>query len=660
MSELFATALLLLILAGVAAALVPGPRADRSSGVVAAVASVLLILVGATAMLGSSHPVIGLGSWFGFGISALRVDGLAGIFITLAGVMGAAVSLAYAQTHCGRWLAGLNSMLVVCVVVSVTADNGFVFLMAWESMTVCIYLIASADPDRYGALAAGYLAGTLAKLGGAALLAAIGVLYSQTRSFSFAVWSHAPLSADVRGVLFVLFIVGFAPKVGLIPLHAALPAGYAASPRLGAASLSIALCAGFYGLWRFNFQVLGAVPGWCGDLALIVGSVTALSGIAYALMRDDMRTFLGYSTVEHAGIAVTGFGVGILGQAAHQPALAAVGLLAATLQVVAHNLAKVLALIGIDGVEQAARRRTLGPLGGVARSVPASAFGVGAASMTLAALPPLGGFVSEWFIFQALFQGFRTPTLLSQTLCALAAAALALTGGLGLLAFAKFFGFAFLGPARGQTQASAPRPRWPLGMTALTVGVALLGAVAPWEIRAIGSGLQQTLGFDLAGRVITHPLILGPVFNGFSVLDPTWLAFVLIAFTVLAGTVALLSGWDRGSRRAPVWVTGSGVKLADVQYRPSAYSNPMRVVLRGPLGFRAQVVSGGDDGDDGAQRLETRVIFAAERFLYVPTTGAALAVAGWVRRTQSGRLSTYLIYMLIALIVALSLIPVLS
>jgi len=69
-------------------------------------------------------------------------------------------------------------------------------------------------------------------------------------------------------------------------------------------------------------------------------------------------------------------------------------------------------------------------------------------TLTLAAMPPLGGFVSEWFTFEALLQGFRLHTLLARLLCALAAALLALTAGLGVLAFAKLYGFTFLSSPR--------------------------------------------------------------------------------------------------------------------------------------------------------------------------------------------------------------------
>jgi hydrogenase-4 component B len=648
------------------AALVLAPllahRVRRVAALCSATGCVLLVAVGLDAALGGARPVLDLGGWIGFGHSALRADGLAGIFLALTGLTGAAVSLAYASLPTGRWLTSLGGVLLLSVTVVIGSDNAFLFFLAWEALTVCVYLISSVGHDREDLLA-GYLTGGLAKIGGAALLAAFGLLYAHTHSFSLEVWSHAALPAGTRGVLFALFLVCFATKVGVLPLQGGLPAGYSSAPRLGAASLSVALCAGFYGLWRFEFQVLGPLPVWCGDALLILGGLTALVGIVYALTQDSLRRFLGYSTVEHAGIVLVGFGVALLGHAVHKPVLAAAGLLAATLHICAHNLAKTLALITVDRVEQATGERELDPLGGLTRHLPASALALGVSSLTLAAIPPLGGFVSEWFTFEALLQGFRMPTLLSRLLCALAAAALALTAGLGLLAFAKFYSFIFLGPARSKLTAPREPSRWPAGLVGLGVVLLFLGTVAPWEIHALGSGLQSLLGFDPASTTISHPLVLGPVYKGFSVLAPTWLSIVLPAYALLA--ILIVRAWRRPSvrgapvRRAPVWVTGSDGELASVQYRPSAYSNPMRVILRGPLGYRTRLIS--TDEHEGASRLtlNTTVVLAIDSFVYRPAAVFILRVAERVRAMQSGHLSMYLLYMLIALIVALSLVPIL-
>jgi hydrogenase-4 component B len=285
----------------------------------------------------------------------------------------------------------------------------------------------------------------------------------------------------------------------------------------------------------------------------------------------------------------------------------------------------------------------------------------------LAAIPPLGGFVSEWFTFEALLQGFRMPTLLSRLLCSLAAAALALTAGLGLLAFAKFYSAIFLGESRTPLSRVVEPSRWPAGVIGLGVVLLFLGTVAPWEIHAISSGLQPLLGIDLARTTISHPLVLAPVFAGFSVLAPTWLSIVLPAYAVLAIVVVrLMRGRSVRSlpvRRAPVWVTGSGAPLPAVQYRPSAYSNPMRVILRGPLGYRPRVAQDPEASPaaDGSPRLrlEPRVVLAIDRFLYAPAGRLVLWAAGRVRTIQSGRLSAYLLYMLVALLAALSLVPIL-
>ena len=149
------------------------------------------------------------------------------------------------------------------------------------------------------------------------------------------------------------------------------------------------------------------------------------------------------------------------------------------------------------------------------------------------------------------------------------------------------------------------------------------------------------------------------MFQNFSVLDPTWLCVVLPCYAVIAALIAFGSDRRRRVRRAPVWVTGSGAELAAVQYRPSAYSNPMRVILRGPLGYSSRLLPVAGQNAIAHFVLETRVVLAVDRFIYRPAVAIALGIAGRVRATQSGRLSTYLLYMLVALLIALSLVPIL-
>lgn len=650
MTALYAAAMITLAIGAAGALSVPRPAA-----LVSCAGCVALGVVGVHAALAGDTTVLGLGDWLGFGHSALRVDGLAGIFLALAGVTGAAVSLAIAELPAGRRVGVPHGSLLLFVATAIGADNGFLFLLAWELLTLCIYLLASADAGRPGVLSSSHLTAALTKLGGAALLGAFGLLYARTGSFAMDAWVHAApgLGTGTRDALFALLVIAFGTKIGIIPLQGALPAAYGTAPRTGAASLSVALAAGFYGLWRFASQMLDPAPLWWGEALLVAGSLTAIGGVLYALTQDDVRRFLGFSTVEHTGIALVGLGVSLLGQAAHDRRLVAAGLLAATLHVVAHGLAKALALIDADRIELATGGdRALDGLGGLGRRLRPTCLTLGAASTTLAAIPPLGGFVSEWFTFEALLQGFRTPTLLAQLLCALAAASLALTAGLGLIAFAKLLGFTALGPPRTAAAAGAREPGSATSVVALGIVVLTLGTIAPWEVHLLGAGLEGSLGFNPADAVISHPLVLGPVFSDFSVLAPTWLSIVLPAYALVAGAF-VVAGLRPAVRRAPVWVSGSGADLTAVQYRPASYSNPVRVVLRGPLGYRAERVV----AEDGTIRLTSRVVLAVDDLLYAPLSRLALGVADHVKRLQSGRLGDYLLYILAVLIVLLALVP---
>jgi hydrogenase-4 component B len=625
--------------------------------------AVLLVVVGMTAALGGAHAHIGLGSWFGFGPTALRIDGLSGLFFALTGVPGVAVGLAYFERPPGRGVCALFGTLLFAMAVAIGADNAFIFLAAWEGLTLTLYLLAGADRGREGSLVAGYFTGAMNKLGGAALLAAVGLMYGHTGSFSFAVWAHAApgMSMAARGTAFALFLLAFGTKVGMLPFQGWLPVGHAAAPGASSATLSgIAVNAGFYGLWRLVFDTLRPASLWWGEVVLLLGGLTALLGILYAVGQGDIKRFLGFSTIEHSGITLIGFGVALIGSATGNPRLAGAGLLAATLQVVMHALAKTLAFLCAARVDHAAGTREMRRLGGLANSLPRTAIPFTIAGFTLAAMPPFGGFVSEWFTFEALLQGFRLHTTTATLFMALAAALLALTTGLALLAFAKLLGFTLFGGRRSDDDVREVDGLG-VGVGMLGLIVLSLGALAPWEIQLIGHGLTSTLGFDAGRQALSHPLVLGPVYADFSVLAPTWLALVLTTATVLVAAF-IRAALRPPVRRAPVWVSGSIAAPATVQYTPAAYSNPLRVVLRGPYGYRREVTYRQTGRSPLAQTpfVETRIVLAVERFIYRPVVAGALWLSSQARRLQSGRLSWYLLYMLAAVILILALIPALT
>lgn len=656
MSGVFLAAVIVL-LAGIPA----GLARARLGAVVTSAGLILVGAVGLASAAGWSHGHIGLGSWLGFGPAALVSDGLSGIFLAIIGLIGGLVSLALIERPPARLGAALNGLLALVLVTVVTVNQGFVFLLAWEVLTLTLYLLASLERDRPGTLLAAYFGASLSKLGGGALLAAFALLYAQTHSFEFDVWAaSAPhLDSGVKAAVFVLLLVGFGTKIGLVPFQGPLPLGYAATPGVLAAAVSLALNAGFYGLWRLAFGVLHADALWQGELVLTLGAIGGLVGILYAIGQGDLKRFLGFSSVEHAGIVLLGLGVAIVGRASGKPLLEAAGLLAATLHVIMHALAKALAFLGADRVRSSTGTDELAPLGGLGRRLPRTAAGFGVAVLTLAALPPFAGFVSEWFTLEALLQAFRLDNTIARLILALGAAALALTAGLGLLAFAKLYGTVFLGWLRSPLERLREARGPAVGFAVLATFTAVLGALAPWEIRWLGHGLQGLLGFDLARTTISHPLVLGPVYPGFSVLAPTWLAIALPSYALATALFVIVTQRPR-TRRAPVWMSGALVRPARVQYTPAAYSNPIRVVLRPAYGYSRELVRL-DGGPRAPERytLETRIVPFFERRFYLPVVRFGLRTSELARRLQSGRLGSYLLYVLVALIVVLALIPAL-
>ncbi len=252
----------------------------------------------------------------------------------------------------------------------------------------------------------------MTKLGGGALLAVFALLYGATGGSRFADWAAAAghLSGGVRTAAFLLLLLGFGTMIGQLPFQGPLPPAYAAAPGAASASIAIAFNAGFYGLWLLVFQTLGDASLWWGELVLVLGALGALTGILYAIAQEEIKLFLGFSSVEHAGIVLLGFGVALIGQAAHEPTLAAAGLLAATLHVIMHAVAKTLAFLAAHRIEAATGVRALGPLGGLWSGLPRTAAGFGLAVLTLAAIPPFAGFVSEWLTFEALLRASGSTT----------------------------------------------------------------------------------------------------------------------------------------------------------------------------------------------------------------------------------------------------------
>jgi hydrogenase-4 component B len=669
MTAVFVTGLALL--AAVAAADLA--RASRWTYLAGAAASACLLAAGAGALAGHSRTIdlgdiVGAGSpgagSAGIGSATLVADRLSGLFLVLAFGAAVPISLALAAWTPGRrrGLGACYALTLAAVAVIVTARDAFVFLFAWEALTIAFYLLAGFDRERPGRPTSALVTLVFGKVSGAALLFGLLLLAGRAGSFSFTAFGAVPGGA-VRAAAYTLLVLGFAIKIGLVPWQVWMPRGYAAAPGPHRAIMAgVAVNVGFYGLWR-TFELLGRPPAWLAGTVLILAAITALLGISHAAVQTDLQRVIAYSSVENTGLILTGYGIALVGAITHLPTLVAAGLLAGTLQVVAHTAAKSLLFTTSAQIETTAGTNQLDALGGTGRRLRWSGAGFAIGACTLAGLPPTAGFVSEWFLLEALMQQFRLDDLPFQLVLAISGAAIALTAGFAAVTFIRLVGMLVLGPRPSRTPA-APDYGLPgrAAITLLGAGCLAIAAITPLEIRALAAGLSPIVPAAVTDGARKSPWVLQPVFADFSILSPSWLWIAMP--TLLAASLAfslLISGPRMlRVRRVPAWRSATaGVEGAD-QYTASGYTNPTRKVLANVLLTRTEVRQLERRTGGAHLGYTSDVIEIVEDYLYRPFVRPIRVAVRILKRLQSGRLDAYIAYMLIALIAVLAVVTALT
>jgi multicomponent Na+:H+ antiporter subunit D len=328
----------------------------------------------------------------------LRADTLAMLFVSLSALLWLVTTL-YAigylegSPHQSRFF-GFFSLCVTATVGIALAGNLVTFLLFYEMLTLATYplVVHRGTPEAFAG-GARYLAYTLG--GGITLLAGIVWLQSLVGTVEFTqggVLRHVP--AQLNGtlqVIFVLLIAGLGVKAALVPLHGWLPGAMVAPAPVSALLHAVAVVkAGAYGIVRIVYDVYGVE--FAADIGLLLplalaASTTIVYGSLRALVQDDLKRRLAYSTVSQVSYIALGvalFGpVGSIGGLVH---LVHQGIMKITLFFCAGNYAETL---GVHKVSEMA---------GIGRRMPwtTAAFTIGALGMI--GVPPVAGFISKWYL----------------------------------------------------------------------------------------------------------------------------------------------------------------------------------------------------------------------------------------------------------------------
>jgi formate hydrogenlyase subunit 3/multisubunit Na+/H+ antiporter MnhD subunit len=645
--------------------------AAATSWTLSIVASALLVVVGARALAGTGEATTLESS--SLGAVGLRVDSVTGLFLVITfGVAVPAFLIGLTRDGTSRPRLGSAAALVGLAVGLVLSSNDlFLLLAGWELLGFSFYLAVGYDRSRAGRGRAAVLAAGFSKISGALLLLGGGVLAAQSGSIALADLGRHPGPWTALG--YALLVTGFAVKVGLVPAHVWLPPSYSAAPGpIRALLAGMAVNAGFYGLWR-TLDVLGKPPIWLTCTVLLLAGVSGILGIAHAAVHADLRGLIAWSSVENAGVIGAGFGVAMVGETVESKQLVAVGLLAATLQVITHAAAKSLLFVSTNAVEAGLGTTDLDRLRGVARTLPFAGVGLVVGGLTLAGMPLTAGFASEWMTLEALMQQFRVDQLPLQLCMAVCGILVALTIGVSGIAFVRLVGLTAFGkPASPHPDRLTAERSWSHRAATILLAVTCLGvaAVAPLVVAMIAAGIRPIAGTATDGA-LAGGWILQPVFADFSALSPTWLWIVIPAYVVLTIAVSVLFSGRRfwRVRRTPAWTSGSEGAPGRTGYTSYGFANPIRKVLAALLLTRHELRDLSPDAGPSAGRPAAAsarlgyvvdVTDVVQRYLYRPLLPTVRAVVAGARKLQSGRLDAYMAYMLIALLAVIVVVTALA
>jgi len=559
----------------------------------------------------------------------------AGYFRPSEGVAPGLVSLQY---H-----AFLAAMALVLI-----ADDAYAFMVAWETMALASFFLVTTDHRLPEIRRAGFLYLLIAHLGAIMILLCFGVLRGE--DYTFESMRLATRSVTWSSIAFLLALLGFGAKAGLLPLHAWLPEAHPAAPSPVSALMSgVMLKTAIYGLLRVTFDLLGAQLWWWGVLALVLGLATALFGVLFATVQTDMKRLLAYSSIENVGIIVAGIGLTILFKSYDKPLLAAIALTATLYHALNHAFFKSLLFLATGSVLHATKERSLGKLGGLIHRMPWVAWLALAGTLACAGLPPFNGFVSEWLLLQAFLFTPNLPLSFINMLVPLAAAALVLAAALAAYVMVKFYGVVFLG-----------RPREPNLVRAHDAGIFERTALAWFGAGCLLLGLfplqvitiLDAINVMLVGATASHPgaswWLLAPI-------DPDRASYSPVIVLVATVAVLLLTiqivhrNYHGRLRKGPVWDCGFPAQTPRMQDTAEGFGQPIRQIFEQFFRIERLLPTPFD--------AEPRYFVKAEDpfwyGLYLPVARAAEWIARRIGLIQQGRISMYLTYSFFTLLALL-------
>jgi multicomponent Na+:H+ antiporter subunit D len=370
------------------------------------------MVVGGYALLGFLVPLIFLPTLFnqviGNGIlviplrqpflpleGCLEIDALSLFMVAvflLIGLMASMHSLRYVERDTGVF--GYHTLLLSLTagLVGVSfAGDFFTFFLFWEVMCVSSYALVAFRQGEPDAVAAGYKYLIMSAAGSMTLLFAISLLYGMTGTLNFAFLSEGLSQIDGGSwmhLALAMILVGFGIQMGMVPLHAWLPEAHSAAPSPISAMLSGAMVKiGVFGLIRLLFLLFPQAQGLWRMALAVLSALTMFTGNLMALLQDDVKRILAFSTIANVGYILFGLASGSLP-----------GWTGSLFHLLNHAICKALLFLCAGSFIHQTGARSLTALAGIGRRMPITGALFTVGSLAILGVPPLNAFWSELMI----------------------------------------------------------------------------------------------------------------------------------------------------------------------------------------------------------------------------------------------------------------------
>lgn len=593
------------------------------------------------------------------GTVALRLGAAAAWLMSwgLLSAIAAGISLSR-QNVKASWFAAASLVILGAIGVSALRD-GVSFLIAWELMSLSAAFLLLAD--RREALSESARSNlfmlTILEFGSVALLIGVIILSIHGTNFSHFRSAWPGLNPIASIGVGILFLIGFGAKLGILPFYEWFPAAYSSGSGASGSILSgVVLNAAWFALARSLFKWMPKSPHLLdfGILVLATGAISSILAILYAFQQNDWRRLLAFSTAENSALAVTILGAAIVFISQGETELASLAWTVGLVHLGGHSLAKGAMMLSADDVYGRSGSYQIRQHKAISQTPWILGMGMVLAAMSLSAMPPLAGFVSEWYIFQTIFHGFAAESLAARLALALAGAGVALTAAIALATMVKVVGIGMLGkqPHNPSTNQMAPQEKlraysiFGLGLLVLVYGVGLT-----FWIKALRYSIPENSG-HVTDKMVSGQLLV-PLSTGFAFISPLFLIIVGTILSLIPLALIRLRRYGlKPYRSAPLWAQG----LSQIPDKSAptglVFSNALRQFYS--FVYRPKSLAKANANEKGyfvkSMTFEYSEAPIFGPMLFLPIVKLIRKASAQISKTQTGSMNAYLAYLGLALL----------